>query len=65
MHEPSKQVDTGKVPGRRPLRFESIDQVLAEVDRLVEAERAGQLKRLGNWTLGQVLGHLAVWAEYS
>ncbi len=58
-------VDTGKVAGRRTLRFESIDQVLAEMDRLVEAEKVGRLKRLGNWTLGQTLGHLASWAEYS
>jgi hypothetical protein len=58
-------VDTGKVAERRPLRFESLDQVLAEVERLAEAERAGRLRRLGNWTLGQTLGHLASWAEYS
>ena len=58
-------VDTGKVSESRKLRFESIDEVLAEVDRLAEAERAGRLRRLGNWTLGQVLGHLAAWAEYS
>jgi hypothetical protein len=57
-------VDTGAVANRRILRFDSIDQVLADVDRLVEAERAGRLKRLGNWTLGQALGHLAAWAEF-
>jgi hypothetical protein len=57
-------VDTGKVADRRILRFESIDQVLAEVDRLAEAERAGRLKRVGNWTLGQALGHLAAWIEF-
>lgn len=57
-------VDTKKVAGRRMLRFESLDQVIADVDRLVEAERAGRLTRLGNWTLGQTLGHLAAWAEY-
>ena len=57
-------VDTGKVAGRRMLRFESIDQALAEVERLAEAERAGRLRRLGNWTLGQTLGHLATWGEY-
>jgi hypothetical protein len=61
----SSRVDTRQVAERRTLRFESIDQVLAEVDRLVEAERAGRLRRLGNWTLGQTLGHLAAWAEYS
>jgi hypothetical protein len=57
-------VDTGKVAGRRTLRFESIDQVMAEVERLAEVERAGRLRRLGNWTLGQTLAHLAAWAEY-
>jgi hypothetical protein len=46
------------------LRFESIDQVMAEVERLAEAERAGRLRRLGNWTMGQTLGHLAAWVEY-
>jgi hypothetical protein len=60
----SSAVETSKVAARRQLRFESIDQVLAEVDRLAEAERAGRLKRLGNWTLGQTLGHLAAWVEY-
>jgi len=58
-------VDTAKVVDRRVLHFDSIDQALAEVDRLVAAERAGHLRRLGNWTLGQALGHLAAWAEYS
>jgi hypothetical protein len=57
-------VATKKVTGRRILRFESVDQVLADVDRLVEAERAGRLRRLGNWTLAQVLHHLAAWTEY-
>jgi hypothetical protein len=60
----SVPVNTAKVADRRPLRFESIDQMLAEVDRLVEAERAGKLRRLGNWTLGQTLGHLGGWTEY-
>jgi len=61
-HVPSTPVDTGKIVGRRPLRFETIDQMMAEVDRLVEAERAGRIKRLGNWT--QILGHLSAWAFY-
>jgi hypothetical protein len=58
-------VNTGKVTERRTLRFESIDQLQAEVDRLVEAERAGRLRRLGNWTLGQTFAHVAIWTEYS
>jgi hypothetical protein len=57
--------DRAKGAGRRALRFESIDQMMAEVGRLVEAERAGLLRRAGNWTLGQALNHLAVWAGYS
>jgi hypothetical protein len=56
--------NTGPVPGRRSLRFNSIDDVMAEVERLAEAERKGRLRRLGNWTLGQALNHLACWAEY-
>ena len=60
----SDPVDTGKVAGRRTLRFESIDQALADVDRLVAAEKASRLKHVGNWTLGQTLGHLATWTEY-
>jgi hypothetical protein len=65
LQPPSKPVDTKHAPGRRSLRFASIDEALAEVDRLVQAERAGRLKRVGNWTLGQVLGHLATWVEYA
>ena len=60
----SAAVDTGKIASRRMLRFETIDQMMAEVDRLVEAERSGRLRRLGNWTPGQILGHLSAWAEY-
>jgi hypothetical protein len=57
-------VDTRKVRGRRTLKFDSLDACLAEVARLREAEHAGKLKALGNWTLGQTLGHLAAWVEY-
>jgi hypothetical protein len=61
---PAAPVDTGKVTARRKLKFDSIGQALAEVDRLVEAERAGRLSHVGNWSLGQALGHLSAWAEY-
>lgn len=50
--------------GRRVLRFETIDEVLAEIDRVVEAERNGQLRQLGNWTAGQILGHISAWIDY-
>lgn len=62
---PPAQINTANLAGRRSLRFSSIDEVLADVDHLVQAERAGKLRRIGNWTLGQTLGHLACWAEYA
>ncbi|HEX8913829.1 MAG TPA: DUF1569 domain-containing protein [Humisphaera sp.] len=52
-------------PARRKLRFESIDDALAEVDRLATAERDGRLTKVGNWSLGQALNHMATWAEFA
>lgn len=48
----------------RKLRFDSLDQLLAEVDRIVAAEKTGKLRRAGNWTTGQVFSHLGAWCEY-
>lgn len=50
---------------RRRLRFETVDDALAEAQRLMEAERAGRLDRAGNWPLGRTLGHLATWANFA
>jgi hypothetical protein len=61
----STTIDTGKVSGRRELHFNTIDDALSEVDRLLTADRAARLTRLGNWTLGQTLGHLATWVNFS
>ena len=36
-----------------------------DVDRIAAAERAGTLRRTGNWTAGQVLGHLATWMNFA
>jgi hypothetical protein len=49
-------IDTAKVAGRRQLRFNSLDDILADVDRLA---RAREIQRLGNCSPGQVLQHLA------
>jgi len=65
MGDLSANIDTGKVTGRRQLHFDSIDQMLADVDALVVADKAGRLKRIGNWTLGQTLNHLATWMEFA
>ena len=52
-------------PQRRTLRFETIDDALAEAERLVAAEREGRLAQAGTWPLGQTLGHLATWADFA
>jgi len=48
-------VVTKKVSGRRTLRFESLDEVQAEAERLAD----GRVKMLGNWSLAQIFKHLA------
>lgn len=58
-------MNTATVQDRRVLRFSSIDDVLKDVDRIVAADPAGTLRQLGNWTPGQILGHLATWTNYS
>lgn len=49
---------------RRQLRFESIDDAMQEVERIVAAHRDGRLRASGNWTPGQALAHVAAWIEY-
>jgi hypothetical protein len=61
----STPINTAKVQEFRVLRFNSIDEALAEVDRIAAAERAGKLRRSGNWATGQVFGHLATWIEFA
>ena len=58
-------MDTSSVADRRLLHFTSVEEAIAEAERLAAAERSGTLTQLGNWTLGQALGHVAAWAEYS
>lgn len=58
-------VKTGKIAGRRDLTFGSLDEVLADLDRLEQADRAGALRALGNWSPGQVFDHLAILFEKS
>ena len=58
-------INTRTIEGRRTLAFTSIDQIVADVDQLAEAERQGKLKLLGNWTFGQTLGHMAAWVGYA
>lgn len=55
----------GSAENWRKLRFESIDDCMAEVHRIMEADRSGRLRAMGNWTPGQVLSHVAAWIEYA
>ena len=49
---------------RRDLQFNSIDECVADIHQILEADRNGQLRAVGNWTPGQVLSHVAAWIEY-
>jgi Protein of unknown function (DUF1569) len=48
-------VATAKVAGRRKLDFASLQEVLADADRL----SSGPITMLGNWSAGQIFRHLA------
>jgi hypothetical protein len=41
---------------RRPLRFQTFDEVIADLDRL----RSVGYRKAGNWSLGQICNHLAI-----
>lgn len=57
-------VNPKKVTQYRTLRFESLDDLQAEVRRIREAAERGELQTHGNWTAGQILAHLAAWIDY-
>lgn len=42
-------------PGRRTLQFANLDEVMPEVETLLKGHRT-----VGNWSLAQILNHLAV-----
>lgn len=50
-------IDTAKVQGRRTLHFDTVDDIVVEVDRLAKAR---EIKTVGNWTPGQIFNHLAL-----
>lgn len=57
-------VDTRTAP-RRTLHFDSIADMRADLDRIERAHAAGTLRATGNWSPGQVLGHLATWIGFA
>ncbi len=48
---------------RRALRFGSLGDIRAELDRLEAAHRGPGLRATGNYSPGQNLNHLAKWVE--
>jgi len=56
-------IDTKRID-RRALRYDSLDAFMTEVESVVDAEQAGNLRSAGNWTAGQIFGHLATWIDY-
>ncbi len=57
-------IKTSKVSGRRTLRFGNIDDAISEAERIARADADGRIRSLGNWTPGQVFGHIASWIDY-
>jgi len=53
--QPHPPIATKNVTGRRVLRFSTLDDILADAERLA----AGRVRALGNWSLGEALAHLA------
>jgi hypothetical protein len=53
----SGPVDTKTVRGRRELHFASLDEVVADAEKLVSSPTT---RMLGNWLLGRLLTHLAM-----
>ncbi len=45
-------------PGRRPLRFDTFDEVMPDVERLLEGHTT-----VGHWSLAQICRHLATVAR--
>jgi hypothetical protein len=52
----SVAIDTSKVTERRKLHFNSLDDILADVERLASSR---EIRTLGNLTAGRLLNHLA------
>jgi hypothetical protein len=61
LSEAGMTVNTAKVANRRTLHFDSVQDILDEVERLDPATT----KALGNWSGGQILTHLATVMEGS
>ena len=52
-------IKTAKVAGRRVLKFQSLDEMLADAEQIT----SGPVRCMGNWSAGQILKHLAIAVE--
>lgn len=50
---------------RRRLRFNTIDEALAEARRVADADTRGTLRSSGEWTAGKAMHHLAEFARFA
>ncbi len=57
------QVNTKQAP-RRLLKFASMAELSAELDRIEAAHRAGTLRTTGNWSPGQILQHVGKFMRF-
>lgn len=62
---PRVEVDTSRVRKRRTVRLQTVDDLLAEAERVTAAAVAGRLRPLGNWSAAQVLWHIGKLIELS
>jgi hypothetical protein len=58
-------VDTRCVAHRRRVRLHAVDDLMADVNRVTAAAKAGTLRSLGNWSPAQVLWHIGRLIELS
>lgn len=58
-------IDTKAVTDRRKLRFDGVAALRADLEQLETAHRAGAVRHTGNWTPGQILAHVAAFANYA
>ncbi len=57
--------NTAKITDRRTLRFANLAEVIADAEKIAASERAGTLRRTGNWSVGQNFNHIAGFMEYA
>jgi hypothetical protein len=62
---PNAIIDTRCVANRHRVRLQTIDDLAAEVERVIAAGAAGTVRPLGNWSPAQVLWHIGRLMEFS